>query len=505
MPSHYAIDGYESVDRTLPGYVRASAARCGDSPALVSPEGGWTYRQLLQAAAALAAALDEVTPPGGAIGVFAGRSIASYAAMLAIMDAGHVYVPLSPVLAPAQVAAILNRVELAAVIVNRDCAGAERMRALCGRIPIVDAADAIASAAGATRWSRAREDDLAYLLFTSGSEGEPKGVPVTHRNARACIDALSARLPIDGGDRVAQFADIGFDIAIAEAMLAWRAGACLYAPSQAELMAPCVYTRRHGLTVWSSVPTLAANARVLEGLPPGSLPTLRLSLFCGEPLPARLAAAWHIAAPSSLIVNLYGPTEASMVATSHHCDVEDLDDGIVPIGTPLDGIRVHIEQDDELLLSGAQVVDGYWRDATATSQMFVTAPFHGPPRRWYRTGDLVARDARGRLLFRGRRDRQAKIRGYRTELAEIERAVLRASGCGVAVAVPERGADGLYTSVIVFCDRLPAGEAIARQACRTLLAGFSVPRRIVALGTLPTTANGKLDHRILAALAGAVD
>jgi len=499
---------------TLIDYVRDSWLVAGDAPAVFSSGAAWTYDQLLGLAARVDLILGTSFPTERqrTIGVYAGRTAIGYAAMLAIMNRGDIYVPLSPTLADGQIGAIIDLARLSCVLIDPVCRRSEAVlqAARQCRVPIVPIAEEQSCPTVPLQPSRAREQDVAYLLFTSGTTGRPKGVPVTHMSARSCLDAVAGQLELRADDRVAQFADVGFDISIAETFLAWMAGACLYAPSPAELMTPCAYVRRHRLTIWSSVPTLAANARALEGLDEASMPSLRLSLFCGEALPTSLAADWKRSAPASRMINLYGPTEATIFATMNVWDGETSGDGIVPIGRPLDGMRVQIDRGmrlsgpGELLLAGPQIMEGYWRDPEADGRSFVTADRDDETERWYRTGDLVVQDRQGRLVFVGRIDRQVKIRGYRVELASIEQAAVRATGCKSAIAVPERDSDGLCTSVVLLCQGLAEDEQTARRACSRLLPSHAVPRRIVGVETLPITHNGKVNHQALAQIAVAL-
>jgi acyl-coenzyme A synthetase/AMP-(fatty) acid ligase len=253
--------------------------------------------------------------------------------------------------------------------------------------------------------------------------------------------------------------------------------------------------------------------KALGVLRAGSLPSLRVSYFCGEALPTELAHAWSRAAPHSTVINLYGPTEAAVFSTAYTFDAAHHSDHVVvPIGTPLDGMRCLVVDEagepvdrqgavGELLLSGPQVASGYWRDEPATRAAFVRRAYDGSERTWYKTGDLVSDHPDDGLLFHGRRDHQVKVRGYRAELLEVEQAVTRATGCERVAVVPRLSADGRCETLIAFCSGLRATEPEVKAACAALLPPQMVPGRFVELSPLPRNANGKVDYTQLRMIA----
>src|SRR5262249_24212385 len=245
--------------------------------------------------------------------------------------------------------------------------------------------------------------DGAYLLFTSGSTGAPKGVLIRHDNAVAYIGNVLDRYRPSPEDRFTQLFDFSFDLSVHDMFLCWSAGACLYCPPPTALAGLRDFVREHELTFWFSVPSTAAYMSRMKMLRAGAFPSLRMSLFCGEAMPASLASAWRTAAPNSVIENLYGPTEATVAFTVYRLSDGDFgardDQPIVPIGLPLpgqyaavidaDGGVVPDGQPGELCLGGSQVADGYWRMPEVTATRF-RSPVGLPddaPCRWYRTGD----------------------------------------------------------------------------------------------------------------------
>ena len=363
------------------------------------------------------------------------------------------------------------------------------------------------------RLQKVDPSSMAYLLFTSGSTGEPKGVMVAHRNVRHFVDFMTARYEVSRSDRFSQTFDLTFDLSVFDMFVAWERGATLCAPSPKQLIRPDRYISEARLTVWFSVPSLGIYMERLGMLKPNRFPTLRLSLFCGEPLPVEIADEWGSAAPSGALENLYGPTELTIACTLFGLNDgearDDWDRGIVPIGYPYPAMEALVVGHDlrpvpegtpgELLMAGPQVTLGYWRDERRTAAAFVVPP--GETRRFYRTGDRVrVRPGGGPLFYLGRLDHQIKVRGFRVELGEVEAALRDASGLRGAVAVgwPQNpsGASGIEA----FLEGEEPDVARVLATLRARLPDYMVPRRIHSMARLPMNSNGKYDRPALLTL-----
>ena len=345
-----------------------------------------------------------------------------------------------------------------------------------------------------------RAGDFAYLVFTSGSTGEPKGVAITHDNALHYVSYVTKRFGYGPEDRCSQTTELTFDLSVHEVFCALCSGATLVPFTRTHLMQAGSRVRQAQVSVWVSVPSVAMVMQRLRALKPGAMPSLRVSLFCGEALPVASARAWAAAAPGGLVVNLYGPTEATVAFTEYVFDPQAPEtafrNGLVPIGQPMDGLDVVIDDSGELLLGGPQVAHGYWKDAALTAERFVELPDHAG--RWYRTGDVVERGEDGTLHFLRRADNQLKIHGHRVELGEVDAALRTAVGHDLVLAVPypvdDQGVHGLVAVLEEQPEAMAARPQEILEHCGRILAPYMVPSRVVSVQHLPRNANGKLDR-----------
>ncbi|MCR6483508.1 amino acid adenylation domain-containing protein [Amycolatopsis sp. OK19-0408] len=503
--------------RTLDDWFTVTAAEFGDRTALEVAGEQFTYTELDALVRGLAGVL--LTEHGGVpsrIGLLAARCPLAYAGYLAAQRIGATVVPLNPAFPAARNAAITRAAGLDLVLAQQDAPGQDELPA-----PVVRADPGLAALragpAPALPRSAAGPDDLAYILFTSGSTGAPKGVPIRHRNVSAYLDHVIPAYDLGPGARLSQVFDLTFDPSVRDMFLAWGSGATLVVPSGNDVLTPVRFVNRARLTHWCSVPSVVSFALRLRGLAPGSMPSLRWSVFCGEALTLDQAEAWRAAAPNSALENSYGPTEVTITCTGYRLpdQVERWPrpaNGTVPIGTAYPALETVVlaengtrATDGELCVRGPQRFPGYL-DPADNAGRFVTldgeragvydgsAPL--TEQHWYRTGDRVLVED-GRIVHCGRLDHQVKVRGYRVELGEIEAALRAQPGVRDAFVVAVAGPDGefdleaAYTGVAEDAEVLLAG-------LRAKLPGYMVPRGATAFDQVPLNANGKVDRAALA-------
>ena len=511
-----------------------SAERFASREALVVDEKSLSYRELRDRAATIARTILDREPESFPLAaILASRSETAYAGVLGVLGAGKGYVPLNPKFpvdrtgkmlllsgsrvlvvgreALGQLPRLLPEIGRSLTLILPDCADAAELCTGFPRHRFVSSAQ-MSAGAGFAFDIEVDPAAVAYLLFTSGSTGEPKGVPIHHSNVRSYIEYISNRYEVNERDRFSQEFDMTFDLSVHDMFVCWERGAGLFSVPEKSVMLPAKFIRDHELTMWFSVPSVVALLSKMRLLQPGCFPSLRFSQFCGEPLAAAHAQHWQEAAPNSIVENLYGPTETT-IAISHYCwdpskSPQDCLNGIVPIGWTfagqqcrvVDHERSEISETGELCLAGSQVTDGYWNNPEKTRRQFVRFPETGETL-WYRTGDLVKRGENGCLYYLGRIDNQVKIRGYRAELQEIEVVLRKASQAEQVVAVPWPVIDGSADGVVAFVSGVSdVDEVHILNRCREALPDYMVPRKIYWLEEMPLNDNGKIDRKKLAKL-----
>lgn len=499
--------------------LRAYSAR----PALELGERVLTYEELWDYSGRITSWLQH-SPPENVIAVLASRSIAAYGGILGVLASGRGYVPLNPKFPLERTLTMLNASGCRTLLVGEECA--DTLRELLPRVsrPLTVISPDASGPIGENRPHRiigvqdlksvaepcdpqVGEDATAYLLFTSGSTGIPKGVAISQSNVRAYMNYAAKRFGINADDRCSQNFDLTFDLSVHDLFTCWNAGATL-CPYTEQTLTPATLIDEKGITVWFSVPSVAMFASKVGLLAPGAFPTLRWSLFCGEALSASIAAAWQEAASNSIVENLYGPTEATIAITAYRWDSQNSPaecvSGLVPIGWPYEGQQVCVVDNDlslvkngesgELCLGGSQVTAGYLNDPEKTARSFVRLP-HTGSKVWYRTGDLVNQDDRGCVFYLGRRDFQVKINGYRVELQEIDLVLREAAGTEMAVAIPWPLSNGSASGIVgVISGANGTDDQQILSACASRLPRYMVPARIVHFSEIPLNVNGKIDR-----------
>jgi len=348
-------------------------------------------------------------------------------------------------------------------------------------------------------------DATAYVIYTSGSTGQPKGVRVGHRALAARVRWMRDHYGLTHRDSVLQFASPSFDTHAEEIFPALIAGATMVLREQPAALLPEILGTDAGsaLTVLD-LPT--AYWHEVAGQSTSWPPGLRLLILGADQVDATALHRWYAHHGDAVrLINTYGPTEATIVATSHDLSSADAE-RIVPIGTPLAGVRAYVLDDGlrvvpvglpgELYLSGAGLADGYHRRAGLTADRFVPDPLAASGERMYRTGDRARWNDDGTLTFLGRTDDQVKIRGYRIEPGEVRTRLLTAPQVNQAAVVARTVTAGDRQLVAYLVPPTVSIPEVRDHLARTVPA-YMVPTQWVTLDRLPLTANGKVDVRAL--------
>jgi amino acid adenylation domain-containing protein len=455
-------------------------------------------------------------------------------AMLGVLKADAIYVPLDPAGPPARLARMLEASDccclLAAGPVDamlREALGTAQLarRPALGWLDAESPPEAgiapsfavgdLASFPATLPECAGAEDDVAHILFTSGSTGVPKGVTITHRNVACFIRWATAYFGIVPEDRISQHPPFHFDLSTFDIYGTLWAGAELHlVPAELNLLPHKLaqFMREARLTQWFSVPSVLSLMAHHGVLAHGDLPYLKRVLWCGEAIATPTLIHWMRRLPHARFTNLYGPTEATIASSYYtvpHCPAEDL--AAIPIGTACEGEELLVLDERQrpvaagkighLHIRGVGLSPGYWRDPEKTRSAFF--PWDAARQsgdRIYRTGDLARIAEDGLVYYLGRSDSQIKSRGYRIELGEIE-AAAHATGCLRECAVVAIESGGFEGQVICCAFSTLPGTAVTpaqlREKLKALLPGYMLPSRWRVFDALPRNANGKVDMRAL--------
>lgn len=439
------------------------------------------------------------------VAVFFDGSAEMVIAILAVQLAGGAYIPLEPKIPDVRIDAIFDASSPALMLTdgkNRQACEAIAAR-LAVPLAVIDAQSSQPvtelqgySAAGDALPSLTPQMP-AVVFFTSGSTGKPKGVELSHIGYQRWFEGVQELMAVKPDDRVALTTNHSFDLSLGEIVLSLVSGAALYVPSQTVVRDPfslLPWLDRHSITIWQSVPSLMRQ--ILHFFPQSdALRTLRIMMFCGEPLEVSLVAKFREAFThtSAQPLNLYGPVEAS-VQVSWCWAYEYLHSAltVVPLGKPLKHAQIQLvdfgEGSQEIQVSGEHLALRYL-DEEKTRQAFID---HDPSRpRYYRTGDIGALNDNGDIEYRGRVDDQVKINGYRIELSEIEKNITAHFAASDACVIPVLTEDRYELAAFVVAENHDS-KALRRTLAETLPV-YMLPRRVFFLDALPLTSNGKRD------------
>jgi len=511
--------------------VTAQAQARPDATALVFKGTRLTYGTIEEASNRLAWLLMGAgCRRGDRVGLLMPKMPAAIIAMLAVLKADAIYVPMDPSSPAARQARVLEvsdfRCILAAGPVEknlRDALAAARL----AQQPTIGWLDEAPPAEGGPALAFGLHDfssypakppacantgdDVAHILFTSGSTGLPKGVTITHASVMHFIRWAKSYFGTAPTDRVSQHPPLHFDLSTFDIFGTLSAGAELHlVPPELNLLPPKLaqLIRDESLTQWFSVPSVLNLMAKFDAVRHGDFPSLRRVLWCGEALPTPTLIYWMHRLPHARFTNLYGPTEATIASSCYtvaRCPADERE--AIPIGSACGGEELLVLDGQlrpvaageigDLYIRGVGLSPGYWRDPEKTRAAFLPYPGGtGPRDRIYKTGDLARVGDDGLIHFIGRADTQIKSRGYRIELGEIEAALhpLASLRESAVVAIQSEGFEGW----LICCAYVPAEQDVSpnvlRKRLSELVPGYMLPARWMRYDALPKNDNGKIDR-----------
>jgi len=474
----------QTAELLAQGFIESKAAFPNNN-ALYIDGNFYTYSEILEKAEIIFAQLKKFELPTR-IGIYTYNSVWTYAAIIAISLSGACYVPLSNQMPNQRIASQIKLVGLKLIISEHKIA-----------VPVGTELMVINQTFNERKAISALvQQDLAYILFTSGTTGEPKGVPVSKKNTSAFFSHYKKNFDFNANDKFLQPYVLNFDVSVFSIFSAWNCGACVYVvPETGFKYLNCMtMIKEQGITVSSFVPGVLQY--IEKYLDEFSFPALRYSFFSGDKLLQTLAEKWHVVAKNALIYNCYGPTETTIVCTEYlwqkDLSSEEAHNNIVSLGKPFENMQtVFLDDHDnvnrvsgELCFSGPQVIDAYL-DEKQHDKFF---DFEG--NRYYKTGDLAGYNKNGNLVFYGRKDSQVKINGYRVELLEVEQAIRHVTKKNVVV-LPNTTNE--MPVLIAFIETSEIDMTDLKLKLKEILPDYMIPNSYKLVKEFPKSINGKID------------
>ena len=512
--------------------LTATARQRPDAEAVRLLDQAITYRELDQLSNQVAQLLiANGVVRGDRVGIYLQKSPGAIAAIFGIMKTGACYVPVDANAPGMRLQEIGRQCEFRALITSsvlyqkldgsfhQNC----RMNAIlfvdqapekAPPIPVFTFADDLSRQPNHDPEVAAIDNDLAYILFTSGSTGVPKGVMLSHLNAVTFVNWGFETFGVTPQDRLSQHAPFNFDLSVFDIYVAIKAGAAISLVPEGLSVFPlqlAKFIQDQKISIWYSVPMVLTLLHQRGKLEERDFSALRWVLFAGEVFPTKHLRALMEKLPGKRYANLYGPTETNVCAWYEVESLAPDQTAPIPIGKacantdliPInaEGKRVVTTNEEGLLYArGSTVMQGYYGRPEATAACFIADPFAiGREEKLYCTGDWVTLDEKGNYLFVGRKDHMIKTRGYRVELGEIEAVMVAHPAVDEAVAlpIPDEAIGNTIHAVVTLADSRTLDVTQLKQHCAEKLPAYMVPEKIEFRAALPRTDNGKIDRRRL--------
>jgi len=511
---------------TLPQIIKKSSSLFPEHDAFRFGNKSLTYKALSDKMNQLANLLIGLeVQRGDRIGIFLNRSLETAIAVYGILNAGAVFVPMDPQAPLARNQFLLEDCDIKYLITN-----AAQKRSLNPLITSdtslkgligIDADWPMTTISWEQVFDQSKQDpaikilesDLAYIMYTSGTTGQPKGIMHTHYSGLSYAKLSMELYQVTEKDRIGNHSPLHFDISTFGYFTSPLAGATTVIVSDAHTKMPAslsLLIEKEALTIWYSVPLALTQVLHKGVLDERDFSALRWVLFGGEPFPTKHLISLMNRWPQAQFSNVYGPAEVNQ-CTFYTIPKDIEEDKSIPLGEIWDNTEMLIlDQDDkpvstgeqgELLIRSATMMSGYWKKPALSKKGFYkkTQLNSSFEHTFYRTGDLVRVDTHGLLLFLGRKDRQIKTRGFRVELDEVEAALLNLERVQAAAVFPVKNQDEgfLIEALLVTKDKIDIEMKTIRDQLAQVLPSYAIPHKIYFSEEIPRTSAGKIDHKLL--------
>jgi amino acid adenylation domain-containing protein len=512
----------------LPQAIDNAADRSPDKEAICCSGKSLTYGELALRSSSLARVLKEQdVKRGDRVGIFMNKSLEAVISLYGIMKAGAAYVPMDPFSPPARLSYVINDCGIHHLLSKTDkldalqqiLAAGTGLECILGlaepdELPVrsISWETIFTSPPLAYPYEKLTEQDLSYILYTSGSTGNPKGIVHTHRSALSFALWGWEAYSISSEDRLSNHAPLHFDLSTFDLFSSAIAGATTVIVPEAITKFPASLSRLiadQRISIWYSVPFALIQLLQHGNLQLRDLCALRWIIFAGEVFPTKHLHQLMAVLPDVRFSNLYGPTETNVCTYYHVPPLLGDSDEAIPIGRPCENVEdLVIDGNDqpvasgevgELLIRGGVVMRGYWGQPEKNERSFYRRKnISNFEDLFYRTGDLVQLLPDGNYRYRGRKDRQIKIRGYRVELDEVETALLSHPLVKEAAVytVPDGQGSNLIEAAVIRAQR-ELSEAQILEHLNGLLPSYAVPLKVHLMADFPRTSTGKINRREL--------
>lgn len=511
-----------------------SAVRYPENTALVFKDRSITYGELDRLSNKLAHVLIESSlKRGGTVGLYLNKSIESVVGLFGILKAGGVYVPIDPnapffraeyIIQDCNIKILVtssNKAEqISKIITGKHPLGAiivvDREQELEHEqsVKIVDYQDVIDYPTSTPPVCNSVWTDLAYILYTSGSTGNPKGVMITHLNSLNFINWGFATFDVNSNDVLSNHAPLHFDLSVFDLFVAMKAGATVAIVPEEYSFFPyrlVEWIHHNKITIWYSVPSILSMMVRQGELERFKFKHLRSILYAGEVFPLKKLRELMRNLPHVKYYNLYGPTETNVITYYELNNIQEDRVKPVPIGKACENMEVFaLDQkgnvitspgfEGELYARGSNVAQGYWGDKDKTDRSFINNPLHDCyNEKVYKTGDVVRLDEEGNYTFIGRRDHMIKSRGFRIELGEIESVLYNHPKIieAAVIAVPDEEIGYRINAFVVLQNDAKTDIREYRRFCARYLPKYMIPENIELMSRLPKTSTGKVNRTAL--------